>query len=84
MFTRLRLLAEYAPLLAYAQDLAETDDPHDRAVILMNAVEWLARRTDNTVDDEVVKLVKDVLASEEGKRLFNYAVDGVKGLLKND
>ena len=84
MFPRIRLLAEYAPLLAYAQELAENSDPHDRAVIALDAVLWLARRSDNTVDDEVVSLVKEVLASEEGEKLFNYIVEGVMGLLKND
>lgn len=81
MFPRIRLLAEYAPLLAYAQELAENSDPHDRAVIALDAVMWLARRSDNTVDDEVVKLVRDVLSSEEGEKLFNYTVEGIKSLL---
>ena len=84
MFPRLRLLVEYAPLLAYAQDLAETDDPHDRAVIALNAAMWLAQRTDNTVDEHVVGLVKAVLASKEGEELFNYVVETVKGLMNKD
>ena len=84
MFPRLRLLVEYAPLLAYAQDLAETDDPHDRAVIALNAAMWLAQRTDNTVDEHVGGLVKAVLASKEGEELFNYVVETVKGLMNKD
>ena len=84
MFPRLRLLVEYAPLLAYVQDLAETKDPHDRAVIALNAAQWLAARTDNDVDDRVVGLVKAVLSSKEGEELFNYVVEQVKGLLNKD
>lgn len=82
MFPRIRLLAEYAPLLAYAQELAEKKDPHERAVVALDAVMWLARRSDNKIDDEVVGLVKAVLASEEGEALFNFIVEGVKSLIE--
>jgi len=82
MFPRLRLLAEYAPLLAYAQELAEHKDPHKRALIALDAVMWLAKRSDNDVDDKVVSLVKSVLATPEGQELFNYTVDGVKSLIE--
>ena len=84
MFPRLRMLVEYAPLLAYAQDLAAAEDPHNRAVIALEAVKWLAARTENDVDDHVVELVRAVLASDEGKELFNYVVESVKGLLTKD
>lgn len=84
MFPRLRLLVEYAPLLAYAQDLAATEDPHDRVLIALEAAKWLAARSDNSVDDEVVGHLKAVLESEEGEALFNYIVEAVKGLLNKD
>ena len=84
MFPRLRLLVEYAPLLAFAQEIVETDDPHERALLILKAAEWLALRSDNSVDDHVVTLLKGVLASPEGEALFHYIIESVKGLLKKD
>ena len=84
LFPRLRLLAEYAPLLARAQDLTETTDHHKRALIVMDALMWLAKRSDNKIDDEVIELVIAVLATEEGKRLFNYTVDAITEALKQN
>lgn len=76
------MLVEYAPLLAYAQELAEQTDPHERVLVFLDAMKWLAARSDNDIDDEVLRLVSSVVESEEGEALFNYVVEAVKGLLK--
>lgn len=78
MFEKIRLLAEYAPLLGYAQDIGATKDPHERALIAIEAASWLARRSETTVDDEVLSMIKEVLESEAGERLFTYIVDSIK------
>ena len=80
MFTRIRLLVEYAPLLGYAQEIVNTDDLHKRMLLVMEAAELLANRSDTTVDDDVLRLISAVLESEEGEALFHYIVDSLKGL----
>lgn len=84
LFSKLRLLAEYAPLLARAQDLTETEDNHERALIVLNALLWLAKRSENKIDDEVIELVTAVLKTEEGKKLFNYTVDAIAEALNKN
>jgi hypothetical protein len=42
IFEKLRLLAEWSPLLTYMQTLAAEDDIHAKAVIVAEALEWVA------------------------------------------
>jgi hypothetical protein len=46
IFEKLRLLAEWSPLLTYMQTLAAEDDIHAKAVIVAEALEWVATRTE--------------------------------------
>jgi hypothetical protein len=69
IFEKLRLLAEWSPLLTYMQTLAAEDDIHAKAVIVAEALEWVATRTEIEWDDELASHVSDILVSEEAKRL---------------
>ena len=75
---KLRLLAEWSPLLAYMQSLAAEDDVNARAVIVSDALEWVASRTETEWDDDFCKHVSDVLVSEEGEALVRWIVEQLK------
>ena len=79
---KIRLLAEFSPLLSIAQDIAATTDAYDRAVLAMRALDFLAEKSPVEFDDEIVHHVKELLGSEEGRAAFNAAVEGIKNLLK--
>jgi hypothetical protein len=81
---KIRLLAEFSPLLSIAQDIAATDDAYDRAVLAMRALDFLAEKSPVEFDDVIVHHVKEVLGSEEGRAAFNAAVEGIKQLLKKE
>lgn len=72
LFEKLRLLAEWSPIISYLQRLAEESDIHAKAVIISEAAEWLATRTEIEWDDELVDHISDILRSEEGEALVRW------------
>lgn len=78
IFEKLRLLAEWAPMLTYAQQILGEPDIHEKAVIVSDAAEWLASRTEIEWDDELVEKVADILKSPEGEALLRWIVEQVE------
>lgn len=78
IFEKLRLLAEWSPLLTYMQTLAAEDDIHAKAVIVAEALEWVATRTDVEWDDELASHVSDILVSEEGEAFVRWILDKIQ------
>jgi hypothetical protein len=72
IFEKVRLLAEWSPLISYLQRFAEEGDIHAKAVIVADAAEWLADRTQLEWDDELVDHLADILRSEEGEALVRW------------
>ena len=75
LFEKLRLLAEWSPLLTYLQKLAGETDIHAKAVLVAEAAEWIAGRTDVEWDDELTEHISDILVSEEGERLVRWILE---------
>lgn len=74
IWEQLRLLSEWSPLLSYGQRFIGTQDVHEKAIIVSEAAEWLAAKTKAKADDELVKLIANVLKSEEGEALVRWCV----------
>ena len=77
IFEKLRLLAEWSPLLTYMQTLAAEDDIHAKAVIVAEALEWVATRTEIEWDDELASHVSDILVSEEGEAFVRWILEKI-------
>ena len=69
IFEKLRMLAEWSPLISYMQRFVAEPDYHAKGLIAGEAAEWLAIRTDARLDDELVDLLVDILRSDEGEAL---------------
>lgn len=78
IFEKLRLLAEWSPLLTYMQTLAAEDDIHAKAVIVAEALEWVATRTDYEWDDELASHISDMLVSEEGEAFVRWILEKIQ------
>ena len=70
----LRLLQTWHPLIAYGQRFVNEIDPYGKAVIVAEALEWLAAKTDASLDDQLVRLVTDVLKTKEGEQLVRFCL----------
>ena len=75
---KLRLLAEWSPLLTYMQTLAAEDDIHAKAGIVAEALEWVATRTEIEWDDELASHVSDILVSEEGEAFVRWILEKIQ------
>ena len=75
IFEKLKLLAEWSPLLTFAQRLAGEDDMHAKAVIVTEAMEWVASRTEVEWDDELASHISDILVSEEGEAFVRLILE---------
>lgn len=69
-----RMIREWAPVLAYGQDYLATDDPHKRALVIGDAAEWLASKTENKLDDKYIGHVVEILKSPQGEALVRDIV----------
>ena len=74
-----RLLQTWNPLISYGQRFVQTVDPYQKGLIVAEAIEWLASKTDATTDDEVIRHVAAVLKTKEGESLVRFAL-GLAGV----
>lgn len=79
LFSKLRMLAEWAPLLNRLQMIALAKEPHDQALAVVSALQWAAGKSANTVDDEALAHVEAVLKTKEGQAMFNWVVEKIGG-----
>ena len=73
----LAIIQQLMPLVSYAQRCLNEPDPYRKGIVVADALEWLASRSKTTVDDEVVKLVGDLVKTPEGERLVRYVISKV-------
>ena len=79
LFDKLRMLAEWAPLLNRLQMVALAKDPHEQALAVVSAAQWAAGKSPTALDDEALAHVEAVLRTPEGKRAFEWAYSKVSG-----
>lgn len=79
LYDKLRLLAEWAPLLNRLQMIALATTPHDQALAVVGALQWAAGKSQTTVDDEALAYVEGVLRTAEGKALLDWIIGKVQG-----
>lgn len=75
----LRLLSAWQPLIAYGQRFVSEVDPYRKGLVVAEAVEWLASRTDSKVDDQLVRHLADVAKTKEGEQLIRFCL-GLAGV----
>lgn len=70
----IRLLQTWSPLIQYGQKFVNTVDPYAKGLVVAEAAEWLASKTDATVDDQLVRLLADVAKTKEGEALVRFGL----------
>lgn len=74
---KIKLLTEWAPLIARAQVVFEAQTPRDRAAAIVDALQWAAGKSNTEIDDEALFHIEAILNSPEGKAAFDWAVQKV-------
>lgn len=82
LIDKLRLLAEWAPLIGRLQMVATAATPRERAVAIVKTLQWAAGKTGTEIDDEAMDHLEAVLNSDEGKAAFDWGVQRLSEVLK--
>jgi hypothetical protein len=79
LWQSLALLQAWAPLIAYGQRFVNEADPYRKSIIVSDAAEWLASKTNATADDQLVRLLADILKTQQGEALVRWCLLQVEG-----
>jgi len=80
IWDQIRLLQTWAPLIGYGQRFVQTADPYAKAVIVSEAAEWVASKTDARLDDQLVKYLADILKTPQGEALVRFLLIQAEGI----
>jgi hypothetical protein len=72
VWEQIRLLSQWAPLLGYGQAFVNQSDPYKKSLVVADAAEWIASKTDAQVDDQLVRLLADILKTPQGEALVRW------------
>lgn len=79
LIEKLKLLAEWSPLLGKLQNIVTASDPHAQALAVVAAIQWAAGKTGTEIDDEALEHIEAVLRSDAGKAAFAWVLKKAKG-----
>jgi hypothetical protein len=74
VWDKIRLIQEWSPILTFGQAFLAEHDTHRKTLIVANLCEWLAAKSNNQVDDELVDHITAVLKSPQGESLVRWVV----------
>ena len=79
IWQQIALLQAWSPLIGYGQRFVQAVDPYQKGLVVAEAAEWLASKTDTKADDQFVKLLADTLKTKEGEQLVRFVLLLVEG-----
>jgi hypothetical protein len=75
---QVRLVQEYWPLVTLGRQAIAESDPYKRAMLLADAVEWMASKSQTRLDDEAVRLITELFRTPQGEQLIRWALHKVE------
>jgi len=72
LWQSLMLLQKWSPLIGFGQRFVNEVDPYKKSIIVGEAAEWLASQTAAQADDQLVRLLSDLLRTKEGEALVRW------------
>lgn len=81
LLSKLKLLAEWAPLLGRLQAVVSAENPQEQALAIVKALQWAAGKSGTQIDDEALEHIEAVLRSPEGAAAFQWVVAKIQGAL---
>lgn len=80
IWQQIQLLSAWSPLIGYGQRFVNEADPYKKSLIVAEACEWLASKTDSGLDDQLVRLLADMVKTPQGENLVKWIVSKIEGL----
>lgn len=79
IFDQIILVQQWVPMIGYGQQLLAENDPYKKAIIVGDAFEWIATKSQTKFDDDVVKMITSLIETPQGEALIRYIVAKVEG-----
>lgn len=79
VWEKIRIIQEWSPIVTYIQGVLATNDAHQKAVVVADACEWMASKSQTKVDDELVGHLSAVLRSPEGEAFLRWVLGKIEG-----
>ena len=74
LWQSLMLLQRWSPLIGYGQRFVNEVDPYRKSLIVSEAAEWLASQTKAEADDQLVRLLADLLKTPQGEAIVRWVL----------
>lgn len=74
IWQQIALLQAWSPLIGYGQRFIAESDPYRKGLIVAEAAEWVAARTDAKADDAMVKMLAEIVRTPQGEALVRWVV----------
>lgn len=79
LIEKLKLLAEWSPLLSRLQLIAIANTPHEQALAVVSTLQWAAGKSETSLDDEALQHVEALLKTPEGQKFFDWIIRQIFG-----
>ena len=79
IWQQIALLQQWSPVIGYGQQILAEKDTYKKAIIVGDALEWIATKSATKIDDDVVKMITSIIETEQGEALIRYIVARVEG-----
>ena len=80
LWQSLMLLQRWSPLIGYGQRFVNEVDPYRKSLIVGEAAEWLASQTKAQADDQLVRLLADMLKTPQGEAIVRWILLQVEAI----
>lgn len=78
---KVRLLVEWSPALQLLPAIAASAPGQERAVQIVRLLEFLASKSDLKVDDQILRMVREILLTKPGQELADYIAGLISGAI---
>jgi hypothetical protein len=74
LWQSLMLLQRWSPLIAFGQRFVNEVDPYKKGLIVGEMAEWAASQTKAQADDQLVRLLADLLKTPQGEAIVRWVL----------
>lgn len=79
--SQIRLLLEWAPALHILPAIASAPAGQARAIEIVRLLEFLASKSDVQIDDQILRMVREILLTKPGTELADYIAGLISGAI---
>ena len=74
---QIKLFQEWLPLIGFGQRFMLEGDEYVRTIIVADACEWVAHKTQTGLDDQVVMLIASIMKTQQGEALVRFLLSQI-------